>query len=79
MLASELIEEMIWAVEKVGNVGVLIQPGETLSIKVVPEERSDMIIITTKTEEELKSSEEYKRQGESYMELAREVRSDIVK
>ena len=58
MLASQLIEELIWAVEKVGNVGILIQKGETLSLKVETLEDADLIVITTKTEEEQKLDKE---------------------
>lgn len=58
MLASQLIEELIWAVEKVGNVGILVQTGETLSLKVEPLKECDLIAITTKTEEEQRLDKE---------------------
>ena len=53
MLVSEMIKELQEAQETIGDVGVYVFEGATLSVKVEIIEESDMIVIRSKTKEEL--------------------------
>ena len=53
MLVSEMIRELQKAQETIGDVGVYVFGGDTLSLKVEIIEEADMIVIRNKTKEEL--------------------------
>lgn len=59
MLISEVIKELEAAKEKIGDVGVYVFHGQTLSLKVEVLEEADMVIIRNKSNRERK--EEAKR------------------
>lgn len=59
MLISELIQELETAKDKIGDVGVYVFHGQTVSLKVEVLEEADMVIIRNKSNTERK--EEAKR------------------
>lgn len=57
MLISELIQELETVKSKLGDVGVYVFRGKTLSIKVDVLEEADMVVIRNKTVDEMKKEQ----------------------